>query len=98
MTQLYEQFKGRFSVIQGGAKGGDDAAWLAAKKLGVHVITEKPDWKQFGKRAGLFRNIKMLERSPQYVVALWDGASRGTFHTIERAVNLYRIPTMIVRA
>lgn len=98
MEHLFNLFGGRFHVIQGGAKGADDQAWLAAKKLNVHVTTEKADWQKDGRRAGIFRNIRMLEKKPQYVVALWDGMSRGAFHTIERAVNLYRIPTMIVRA
>lgn len=97
MDQLYVLFSGRFHIIQGGAKGADDCARLAAWKLNIPNTTEKADWDTYGKRAGIFRNLKMLDRNPQYVIALWDGSSRGTFHTIERAVNLYRIPTMIVR-
>lgn len=97
MTQLFNLFSGRFHVVQGGAFGADNQAWLAAKKLNVAVATEKPDWTKYGKRAGFLRNITMLEKPPQYIVALWDGHSRGTLHTIERAVNLYRIPVVIIR-
>lgn len=97
MDQLYELFKGQFHVIQGGARGGDDCAKLAAWKLNVPNTTMKADWAKYGKRAGYFRNIQMLERKPQYLIALWDGVSRGTLHTIERAVNLYRIPTLIIK-
>lgn len=97
MNYLYVIFQGRFHIIQGGARGADKGAHLAAWKLGVPSTPVKPDWAKYGKRAGFFRNITMLEKKPQYVVALWDGSSRGTLHTIERAVNFYRIPTMIVR-
>jgi hypothetical protein len=97
MTRLYNLLNGRFHVIQGGAKGADNQAWLAAKKLNVPVTTEEPDWTRYGTRAGFIRNVTMLEKKPQYVIALWDAHSRGTKHTIERAINLYRIPTMIVR-
>lgn len=96
MARLYRLFQGRFWVMQGGAAGGDNAAWFAAKKLNVFVATETPNWKKYGRRAGLFRNLKMLEKPPQYVVALWDGRSRGTLHTIENAVSCYRIPTMVI--
>lgn len=98
MAQLLNLFNGRFRVIQGGAFGADNQAWLAAKKLNVPVETVKPDWSRFGSRAGFIRNVTMLEKKPQYVIALWNGISRGTQHTIERAVNVYRIPTLIVRA
>lgn len=97
MQRLFILFKGRFHVLQGGAFGADNRAWFAAKKLNVAVDTLRADWSKYGKRAGYFRNIQMLERKPQYVIALWDGVSRGTLHTIERAVNLYRIPTLIIR-
>lgn len=96
MVQLGNLLNWRFHVVQGGARGGDEQAWLAAKKLNVPVTTLKADWRKHGKRAGYLRNITMLEMQPQYVVALWDGVSRGTLHTIEKAVGLYRIPTMIV--
>ena len=82
--------------MQGGANGADEQAWLAAKELNVFALTKKPDWAKYGKRAGVFRNIQMLEMKPQYVIALWDSQSRGTLHTIENAVNRYRIPVWIV--
>jgi hypothetical protein len=97
MRHLSNLFRGRFHVIQGGAKGADDQAWLAARKLGVPVATDSANWERDGRRAGVLRNIRMLEKKPQFVVALWDGMSRGTFHTIQHAVEVYRIPTLIVR-
>lgn len=98
MAQLLDLFRGRFHVIQGGAKGADDQAWLAAKKLGVPVETDRANWERDGKRAGIMRNIRMLERKPQFVVALWDGMSRGTYYTIDHAINIYRIPILVVMA
>lgn len=96
MLRLFNLLGGRFHLIQGGAKGADDQAWFAAKRLGVPVTTDYADWRRDGKRAGIARNIRMLERQPQYVVALWDGMSRGTYHTIQQAISVYRIPTLII--
>lgn len=96
MAQLYQLLNGSFMVIHGGAKGADDAAWFAAKKLGIHAQVERPDWGLYGRRAGALRNLSMLEKKPALVVALWDGHSKGTKHTIDNAVNRFRIPTVII--
>ncbi len=98
MQHLWDLFGGRFHVLHGGARGADDQAWLAAQKLNITTIAERPDWKKHGNHAGLIRNIKMLEWPPQFVVALWDGMSRGTYHTIDHAVRVYRIPTIVFNA
>lgn len=98
MQRLFDLFHGRFHIIQGGAHGADDKAWLAARKLNVPVETERAHWERFGRRAGILRNIRMLDKQPQYVVALWDGKSKGTQHTIEQAINVYRIPTLVIRS
>ncbi len=38
-----------------------------------------------GRRAGPERNIRMLDSTPDLVLAFWDGQSRGTRHTISEA-------------
>lgn len=89
---------GRFTVLHGGAQGADSNCGQMARILGLDVEVMRPDWLKYGKRAGMLRNTAMLERRPDYVIAFWDGVSRGTLDTIQKAVNVYRIPTMIVRS
>lgn len=89
---------GKFTVLHGGAGGADYWSGKMARLLGLPVEVMRPNWAKYGKRAGMLRNTQMLERKPNYVIAFWDGVSRGTLDTIQKAVNVYRIPTIIVRS
>jgi hypothetical protein len=87
----------RFKVLHGGASGADRVSGISADALGLGAEVMRPDWNKYGKRAGFIRNSEMLAGRPDFVVAFWDGSSRGTLDTISKAVNEYRIPTIIVR-
>lgn len=71
-------------IISGGAKGVDSLAeeFAAAKHIPTRVI--KPDWKTYGRRAGIVRNLEMV-RAADAVIAIWDGVSRGTRSSIDFA-------------
>ena len=71
-------------VISGGAKGVDETAEEEAKKLGLEVISITPEWDKWGKYAGLKRNDMIVSMADE-VVAFWDGVSRGTKYTIDKA-------------
>lgn len=88
---------GSFTVLEGGARGADSFARIAAKVLALDWEEVHADWAKHFKRAGKIRNTQMLDLAPEYVVAFWDGLSTGTLDTITKAVNHYRIPTLIVR-
>ena len=83
------------TVLHGGARGPDTFAQVAAVKSSCKHIAVHPDWHRFGKQAGFLRNAQMLEMNPDIVLAFWDGHSRGTRHTIDLAINRYRIPVVI---
>jgi hypothetical protein len=72
-------------VISGGAAGADTLADQAARELGLASIVYRANWKRDGKRAGVLRNLLMLDSEPALVIAFWDGTSPGTKHTIEEA-------------
>jgi hypothetical protein len=74
-------------LIVGGAIGVDSIAETWGLRRGIKVSVYKPDWKSYGKSAGMRRNIKMLEVA-EYVIAIWNGKSRGTKHTIDNARNM----------
>lgn len=72
-------------VMHGGARGADLLAARYAEGLGFEVEEWPADWKRDGKRAGVLRNIDMLDQKPDLVIAFWDGKSRGTKHVISEA-------------
>jgi hypothetical protein len=72
-------------VITGGAIGADSWAEKAALKCGLTSMVIIPNWNRDGKRAGFLRNLAMLDEKPDLVIALWDGESKGTNHTITEA-------------
>ena len=71
-------------IISGGAKGVDATAEDEARKLGMEVISIPAEWNKYGKRAGLMRN-DLIVAMADLVVAFWDGVSRGTKYTIDKA-------------
>lgn len=72
-------------VIHGGARGADVMAATTATALGLSEQAFLPDWRRLGKRAGIVRNLEMLDEAPDLVIAFWDGDSIGTKHTIDEA-------------
>lgn len=75
------------TVIHGGALGADTLAGEAAQRFRLEQRVFRPNWRRFGRRAGVLRNLEMLDQEPDLVVAFWDGRSRGTRHTISEAVK-----------
>jgi hypothetical protein len=75
-------------VIEGGARGADSWAAVAAKVLGLKVIEYIADWNTYGRSAGPRRNQQMLDEGrPDLVVAFHDNleASKGTSHMLKIA-------------
>lgn len=83
------------TVIHGGALGADKIAAEAAERHGHPVEAFFADWDAYGKRAGVIRNLKMLDEKPKLVIAFWNGESRGTLHVINNARQRH-IPVEIV--
>lgn len=71
-------------VISGGARGVDSMGEEWASKNGKTVQRFIPDWERHGKSAGFIRNDLMV-RNADALVAVFDGVSRGTSHTISMA-------------
>jgi len=83
-------------IVSGGAKGADELGERYAREHGLLLTRFPPDYAAYGSSAPLRRNLQIIEYA-QYVLALWDGASRGTAHVIAacvergRAVRVVRI-------
>lgn len=66
-------------VIAGGATGADTVGVEWALSRGILVREYLAEWNKFGKRAGILRNVRMLEEGrPDTVVAFPGG--NGTAH------------------
>lgn len=69
-------------LVSGTAKGADQIPYLMGSG---YVVKEFPaDWAKNGKAAGYIRNAEMADYA-DYLVAFWDGNSRGTKNMIEVA-------------
>jgi hypothetical protein len=71
-------------VVSGGARGVDSLGEEWARENGIPVERYKPDWKRFGKGAGVMRNSDLMSKA-EALVALWDGKSIGTRDVVRKA-------------
>lgn len=76
-------------LISGGADGVDSWAAEAAQDHGLNTVIIRPNWKKYGKYAGLRRNNEIVLAADD-VVAFWDMHSRGTWDTIKKALKYKR--------
>ena len=76
-------------IVSGGAEGADQIAEHIAEFLHVPLTVFRPDYARFQRRAPLERNRDIVQHA-DYVIALWDGSSRGTAHTIEQCIKEYK--------
>lgn len=83
-------------IVSGGAKGVDSLAEQYARAKGIECRIYKPDWTQYGKRAGFVRNAHIVNAADA-LVAVWDGKSKGTMHSVALA-NERGIPVHLVRS
>lgn len=70
--------------------GADHLGEMFAERNGIRLVLFPADWEKYGKAAGPIRNKQMSEyvSSDGYLIAFWDGKSRGTKNMIEEA---YRV-------
>ena len=76
-------------IVSGGAEGADQIAEHIAEFLHVPLTVFRPDYARFQRRAPLERNRDIVQHA-DYVIALWDGSSRGTAHAIEHCIKEYK--------
>lgn len=73
------------TIIHGDARGADLIADRVARTYGYAVKPFAADWYGMGRRAGIVRNLRMLDENPDLVIAFQINGSRGTQHTIDEA-------------
>lgn len=65
------------NIITGGAKGADSLAARFAAGHSIECIELLPDWRHYGRGAGLVRNKQIISLC-DLCIAFWDGQSKGT--------------------
>jgi len=77
-------------IVSGGAKGVDTVAKRYAKDNNIKYKEFLPDYREHGDYAPLKRNDEIVEYSDM-VLAIWDGFSKGTRYTIQKALELRKV-------
>lgn len=72
------------AIVSGGARGADTLAKEFAMKNNLPLMEYLPDYKAHGRQAPILRNIQIVENC-DFLIAFWDGTSRGTKFTIDYA-------------
>ena len=83
------------TIISGGASGADTYAKEYAVKNGIPIIEFLPDYKKYGRSAPIIRNRQIVENC-DFVLAFWDGTSRGTKFTTDYAEK-HGVPHNVIR-
>lgn len=87
-------------LLSGGARGGDTCCARWAINAGVKREIYHADWENLGRSAGYRRNELLVDRLLDfpngYLVAFWDGQSKGCAHTINLCER-EGIPTRIYK-
>lgn len=82
------------TIVSGGAKGADSLGVDFASNYRIKEEVYLPEWNKYGKSAGFIRNQLIVDNCDM-ILAFWDGESRGTADTIEKAKKAKK-PTFIV--
>lgn len=72
------------TIVSGGAKGADTYAKEYALKNDIPISEFLPDYRKYGRKAPLLRNLQIVDNC-DFLLAFWDGTSRGTKFTIDYA-------------
>ena len=81
-------------VVSGCSKGVDMLGELYASEESIPVKQFPADWNKHNKAAGPIRNRQMAEYA-DCLIAVWDGASRGTKNMIDE-MNKLKKPVFVI--
>ncbi len=84
-------------IISGGAQGIDALAERYAGEEDLKLTVLSPEYETYQKSAPLVRNALIVEQA-DYVLALWDGTSKGTLNIIMTCLKQHKpIRLMLVK-
>ena len=74
-------------IISGGAKGIDSCAKDFALKNSLQYTEFLPEYDKYGRSAPLKRNLQIIDYA-DFVLAFWNGKSRGTKFVIDNCKKI----------
>lgn len=97
VRERLSQFPPGTVIIEGECRGADRIAARVALRLGFTVDAYPADWDTHGRAAGPIRNSRMLNQSPDLVIAFHPDIdkSSGTADTVRKARHR-RIPVEVI--
>jgi len=91
--EIYEE--GDIIVSGGCPKGGDRCAEQMAKEYGIPIVIYFPNWRKFGRGAGLVRNSDIADNSDVLIACVSKDRAGGTEDTIKKFLK--KQPEGVVR-
>lgn len=82
VEEIMKEFPGVTEVVCGCARGADECGRQWADRHRITVTPFPADWENHGRAAGIIRNMEMGAYA-DFLVAFWDGKSKGTKHMID---------------
>lgn len=80
-------------IVSGGAKGIDTCAKERAQRHNIKLTEFLPEYAKYQRQAPLKRNLQIIAYA-DYVIAFWNGKSKGTKYTIENCSKLNKKVTV----
>ncbi|MCH5296122.1 MAG: hypothetical protein J1E85_00465 [Ruminococcus sp.] len=74
-------------LVSGGAKGIDQCVKEFAKSHNIKYTEFLPNYRKYRRGAPLKRNLEIINYA-DFVVAFWDGLSRGTKFVMDNCIAL----------
>lgn len=89
LTNIPQKQTHKITIIHGDCYGADKMAGEISRELGYKVIEVPAEWNRYGKSAGPRRNERMLDMTPNEVIAFHNDItiSKGTANTIKQATQ-----------
>ena len=82
-------------VVCGEARGADSLGKRWAESKNIPVKSFYPEWDRIGTAAGMIRNHLMGDYA-DYLIAFWDGKSRGTKDMIDYMQQIGKHGSVII--
>jgi uncharacterized phage-like protein YoqJ len=73
------------TIISGGAKGVDQQAKKVAEQMKWDYVEYRPNYELYNKKSAPIIRNKMIIDEAEYIIAYWNGESKGTAQAIEYA-------------
>ena len=82
MKEILDQIQNITEIVSGEVRGADKLTEKYFEKNKLDLTVYLPDWKLYGKSAGIIRNKDIVKNSDM-VVAFWGGKSRVVLSSIK---------------